>query len=75
MFASHGTIDAGVRAHDVFVGAQFVLNADNTAGAVSKMADIGKSNDGNQDNASLIIVEVLGYGACSGADAEACAKQ
>jgi hypothetical protein len=39
-----------------------LVAADNTAGAVSKMADMGKSNDGNQDKASLIIVEVLGYG-------------
>jgi filamentous hemagglutinin len=103
LFAPHGTVDAGdagVRAHDVHVGAQFVLNADNiqasgkavgiptappppvsallaadnTAAAVSKLTDTGKSND-NQDKASLIIVEVLGYGGgCSGDPAE-CQKQ
>jgi filamentous hemagglutinin len=51
--------------------------ADNTAGAVSRMTDMSKSNDGNQDKASLIIVEVLGYGGCSGSggNSEECAKQ
>jgi filamentous hemagglutinin len=48
--------------------------ADNSAAAVSKMTDMGKTNDGNQDKASLIIVEVLGYGGCSG-NAVECAKE
>jgi hypothetical protein len=90
LFAPHGTVDAGdagVRAHDVTIGALFVLNADNiqasgktvgvptapapntgaltaadnTAGAASKVMESPKP-DSNQNNPSVIIVEVLGYG-------------
>jgi filamentous hemagglutinin len=50
-----------------------LIAADNTAAAVSKLTDMNKSND-NQDKASLIIVEVLGYGGCSG-NAGECPKE